>query len=41
MERSGLLTGKTGVIFGALNESSIAWAIAQSAHREGARFALS
>ena len=41
MERSGLLTGKTGVIFGALNESSIAWAIAQSAHREGARFTLS
>ncbi len=37
----GLLEGKTGVIFGALNESSIAWAIAQAAHREGARFVLS
>lgn len=37
----GLLDGKTGVIFGALNESSIAWAIAQAAHREGARFVLS
>lgn len=37
----GLLQGKTGVIFGALNESSIAWAIAQAAHREGARFILS
>lgn len=37
----GLLNGKTGVIFGALNESSIAWAIAQAAHREGARFILS
>ncbi len=37
----GLLEGKTGVIFGALNDSSIAWAIAQAAHREGARFILS
>ena len=37
----GLLAGKTGVIFGALNESSIAWAIAEAAHREGARFLLS
>lgn len=37
----GLLKGKTGVIFGALNESSIAWAIARAAHREGARFVLS
>ncbi len=37
----GLLDGKTGVIFGALNESSLAWAIAQAAHREGARFILS
>ena len=37
----GLLTGKKGIIFGALNEKSIAWAIAEAAHREGARFALS
>ena len=37
----GLLNGKTGVIFGALNDSSLAWAIAQAAHREGARFILS
>ncbi len=37
----GLLNGKTGVIFGALNESSIAWAIAEAAHREEARFVLS
>ena len=36
----GLLKDKTGVIFGALNETSIAWAIAEAAHREGARFAL-
>lgn len=38
---NGLLKGKTGAIFGALNESSIAWAIAEAAHREGARFVLS
>lgn len=36
-----LLHGKKGVIFGALNEDSIAWAIAEAAHREGAQFALS
>lgn len=43
METSGfgLLNGKKGVIFGALVESSIAWAIAEAAHREGAQFALS
>lgn len=41
MERLGLLEGKKGVIFGALNESSLAWAIAKAAHREGAKFALS
>ncbi len=37
----GLLRDKTGIIFGALNETSIAWSIAEAAHREGARFALS
>lgn len=37
----GLLEGKTGVIFGALNDSSIAWKIAQAVHREGGRFILS
>ena len=36
----GLLEGKSGIISGALVESSIAWAIAEAAHREGARFAL-
>ena len=41
MDRNGLLAGKKGVIFGALNESSIAWAIAEAAHREGAEFVLS
>ncbi len=37
----GLLAGKTGVIFGALNDKSLAWAIAEAVHREGARFVLS
>ena len=37
---NGLLAGKHGVIFGALNESSLAWAIAEAAHREGAKFVL-
>ncbi|PSQ69442.1 MAG: enoyl-ACP reductase [Bacteroidetes bacterium QH_2_67_10] len=37
----GLLDDKTGLIFGAMNEDSLAWAIAEAAHREGARFALS
>lgn len=37
---SGLLNGKRGVIFGALNDASIAWAIAQAVHREGGRFVL-
>ncbi len=36
-----MLAGKKGIIFGALNEQSIAWAIAEAAYREGARFALS
>ena len=37
----GLLSDKTGIIFGAMNESSIAWSIAEAAHREGADFVLS
>lgn len=41
MESSRLLQGKKGVIFGALNETSLAWGIAKAAHREGAEFALS
>lgn len=36
-----LLDGKTGVIFGPLNEDSIAWSIAQACDREGAEFTLS
>ena len=41
MPGHGLLDGKTGVIFGALTDSSIAWHIAEACHREGAQFALS
>ncbi|GAB5517825.1 MAG: enoyl-ACP reductase [Rhodothermales bacterium] len=38
---TGLLAGKKGVIFGALNDQSIAWAIAEAVHREGGEFILS
>lgn len=36
-----LLEGKRGIIFGALNDQSIAWKVAEKAHAEGARFVLS
>ena len=35
-----LLKGKKGIIFGALDESSIAWKVAQRAKEEGAEFTL-
>lgn len=35
-----LLKGKRGIIFGALDERSIAWKVAEVAHAEGARFTL-
>ncbi len=35
-----LLKGKKGIIFGALNEQSIAWKAAQRAHEEGAELVL-
>jgi enoyl-[acyl-carrier protein] reductase I len=37
----GLLEGKKGIIFGALVESSLAWAIAERVYSEGGRFVLS
>jgi enoyl-[acyl-carrier protein] reductase I len=37
----GLLKGKKGIIFGALDDRSIAWRIALACKREGADFALS
>ncbi|RME01022.1 MAG: enoyl-ACP reductase [Calditrichaeota bacterium] len=37
----GLLEGKKGIIFGPLDEKSIAWQIALAAYREGAQFAIS
>lgn len=37
----GLLKGKKGIIFGALDERSIAWRIALACKREGAEFVLS
>ena len=36
-----LLTGKKGIIFGALNEKSIAWKVAEKAFEQGAEFILS
>ena len=36
-----ILKGKRGIIFGALDESSIAWKVALKAHDEGAQFTLS
>ncbi len=35
-----LLKGKKGIIFGALDEKSIAWKVAEQAHEEGATFVL-
>ena len=35
-----LLKGKRGLIFGALNEMSIAWKVAEKAHEEGAQIVL-
>ena len=37
---SSLLKGKRGIIFGALNDQSIAWKVAEKAHSEGATFVL-
>jgi enoyl-[acyl-carrier protein] reductase I len=38
--REGLLKGKKGIIFGALNEKSIAWKVAIKAYEEGAELVL-
>mgnify|MGYP001809883248 CR=1 FL=1 len=35
-----LLKGKRGIIFGALNDMSIAWKVAEKAHEQGATFVL-
>ncbi len=37
---NNLLKGKRGIIFGALDEKSIAWHVAQKCHAEGATFTL-
>lgn len=37
---NNLLKGKKGIIFGALNEQSIAWKVAELAHEQGAEFVL-
>jgi enoyl-[acyl-carrier protein] reductase I len=40
MSAYGILKGKKGIIFGALNDKSIAWKVAEQAHAEGATFVL-
>lgn len=40
-EGFGLLRDKVGVVFGALDPNSLAWALAEAVHREGGRMALS
>jgi enoyl-[acyl-carrier protein] reductase I len=37
---NGILKGKKGIIFGALNDKSIAWQVSLKAHAEGAEFVL-
>lgn len=37
---NNLLEGKRGIIFGALNDQSIAWKVAEVAHAQGANFTL-
>ena len=37
---TNLLEGKRGIIFGALNDKSIAWHVAEKAHAQGARLVL-
>src|SRR5690554_5413040 len=38
---SGILNGKKGIIFGALDEKSLAWQVALKAKEQGAEFVLS
>lgn len=38
---TNLLEGKRGIIFGALDDSSIAWKVAEKVHQQGGQFALS
>lgn len=37
---NNILKGKRGIIFGALDEKSIAWKVAEHAHAEGAEIVL-
>lgn len=37
---NNILKGKRGIIFGALDDKSIAWKVAEHAHQEGAKFIL-
>ena len=37
---NGLLSGKCGIVFGALNADSIAWKAAESIHAQGGKVVL-
>lgn len=37
---NGILKGKKGIVFGALDEQSIAWHVAEQCHAEGAAITL-
>jgi enoyl-[acyl-carrier protein] reductase I len=37
---TNLLEGKRGIVFGALNDKSIAWHVAEKAHAQGAQMVL-
>ena len=37
---NGILKGKKGIIFGALDDKSIAWKVAEFVHKEGAEIVL-
>lgn len=39
--KNGILSGKRGIIFGALNDKSIAWKVAEKAVEEGAQITIS
>ncbi len=36
----GILAGKKGIISGALDANSIAWKVAETAHKQGAKIVL-
>ena len=39
--KNGILSGKRGIVFGALNDKSIAWKVAEKVVEEGAQITIS